>query len=116
MWNRSIQSGYNNYRIDNYMKFKNIYEVNIERSNLIDEEVRNCVESGSDLKAYKNELSSKHTYDFSYIKNEEDRALYERIAKEVIVCHYQNDSLRPYEWGIVLNGKNKEKYIDMKGE
>lgn len=40
----------------------------------------------------------------------------ERIAKEVIVCHYQNDSLKPYEWGIVLNGKNKEKYIDMKGE
>ena len=89
MWNRSIQSGYNNYRIDNYMKFKNIYEVNIERSNLIDEEVRNCVESGSDLKAYKNELSSKHTYDFSYIENEEDRALYERIAKEVNEYSYE---------------------------
>ncbi len=89
MWNRSVQSGYNNYRIDNYMKFKNIYEVNIERSNLIDEEVRNCVESGSDLKAYKNELSSKHTYDFSYIENEEDRALYERIAKEVNEYSYE---------------------------
>ena len=31
-----------------------------------------------------------------------------------IVCHYQNDSCVPYEWGIALNGKNKEKYIDLK--
>lgn len=42
------------------------------------------------------------------------KQLNDRMAKEVIICHYQNDSCVPYEWGIALNGKNKEKYIDLK--
>ena len=42
------------------------------------------------------------------------KQLNDRMAKEVIICHYQNDSCVPYEWGIALNGKNTEKYIDLK--
>lgn len=42
------------------------------------------------------------------------KQLNERMSKEVVVCHYQVDSDKPYEWGIILNGKNKEKYINLK--
>ena len=41
------------------------------------------------------------------------KQLNERMSKEVIVCHYQNDLTNPYKWGIAINGKNKEKYIEL---
>ena len=47
---------------------------------------------------------------------EVSKQLNERMSKEVVVCHYQCDSIKPYQWGIILNGKNKEKYIDLKEE
>ena len=44
------------------------------------------------------------------------KQLNDRISKEIVVCHYQNNSNIPYEWGIALNGNNKEKYISLKEE
>ncbi len=43
IWNRSIESGYDNYRINNFMKFKNEFIRNKEFSEKIDQEATECV-------------------------------------------------------------------------
>ena len=43
IWNRSIESGYDNYRINNFMKFKNEFIRNKEFSEKIDREATECV-------------------------------------------------------------------------
>lgn len=40
----------------------------------------------------------------------------ERIAKEVVVCHYDANSDKPYKWGIIITGKNAGKYIELGDE
>lgn len=42
------------------------------------------------------------------------KQLNERMAKEVVVCHYQTGEDIQYPWGIIINGKNKERYLDFK--
>lgn len=62
IWNRSINSGYDNYRIDNYKKFENIYIVNEEFSNTIDKDIAvafaNNVSKSTYIKQSKEEISN----------------------------------------------------------
>ena len=82
MWNRSINSGYNNYRIRNFMRFKDIFEKNIELSERIDNEVKEAVYSN----VKKADFIKNHKYNFdnSFIADEEIRKEYDNISKEVI--------------------------------
>lgn len=59
VWIRSINSGYNNYRIDNYMRYKELFEDNTELSNRVDEEVKEALNNGVTKRELKNSQKVK---------------------------------------------------------
>lgn len=58
IWNRSVNSGYNNYRIDNYIKYKNLFDNNQEASQQIDDLVKEKVYNGCTRKEIFTDSSS----------------------------------------------------------
>ena len=54
VWNRSIENGYLNYRIDEYLKYEKINKKNIEFSKKLDEEAIEAYNNGISLKEFKN--------------------------------------------------------------
>ena len=55
IWNRSIDSGYNNYRIMNYVKYKNIINDNIAFSDELDSQIKDAVKNKVSSSAFKKE-------------------------------------------------------------
>lgn len=56
---RSINAGYNNYRIDNYMSYKKLFENNVEFSNNVDASVKEAISKGISKKDFKKEHKSE---------------------------------------------------------
>lgn len=54
VWNRSIENGYLNYRIDEYLRYEKIDKKNIEFSKKLDEEAIDAFNQGISLKEFKN--------------------------------------------------------------
>ena len=50
IWNRSISTGYFNYRVDNYLKYEALDKKNIPMSIQLDKEARDAFENGVSLK------------------------------------------------------------------
>lgn len=44
---------------------------------------------------------------------EVSKQINDRISKEIVVCHYDSKSDKPYKWGIIITGKNAGKYIEL---
>lgn len=55
IWNRSINSGYDNYRIDHFINFRDAYNLNLDFSNKLDLEVKEAIESGTKKSNFKAE-------------------------------------------------------------
>lgn len=104
IWNRSITSGYNNYRINHFMRFKDIYEKNEEISTNIDNDVKELIENDSDLNDYKKNKLHSYSVDFSYIEDEKLRKQYQGIEKEVVLESYNSAS---YDYTQIKNQKKK---------
>ena len=88
IWNRSINSGYNNYRIVNYIKYKEVINKNVEFSNTLDGQVSEAVNEGIkksdfkkshhvDLENRLNELKDSSKFEEEFLKI----AYYETIAE-----------------------------------
>lgn len=86
VWNRSIENGYINYRIDEYLRFEKIDKKNIEISKKLDEEAKDAYNKGITLKEFKN--SHKEEVE-AYLSNIEDEleADYTRYLIEGTFAH-----------------------------
>ena len=86
VWNRSIENGYINYRIDEYLRFEKIDKKNIEISKKLDEEAKDAYNNEITLKEFKN--SHKEEVE-AYLSNIEDEleADYTRYLIEGTFAH-----------------------------
>ncbi|MGN1311951.1 MAG: SAVED domain-containing protein [Bacilli bacterium] len=79
-------------------------------SNIINEQI-NIISSMNNIKRIYIIFASQSSLAFEVGKQINDR-----MAIEVVVCHYQNGVSPAYGWGIAISGKNKNKYISLKEE
>ena len=88
IWNRSINSGYDNFRINNFMGFKKIYEENEEMSKTIDEKAKEAVYSGVSYFAFRNENKEKYLSFAENLTGYESLEI-EKIHKDMckIICY-----------------------------
>ena len=86
VWNRSIENGYLNYRIDEYLRYERIDKKNIEFSKKLDEEAIEAYNKGISLKEFKN--SHKEEVE-SYLSKIDDKleADYTRYLIEGTFAH-----------------------------
>ena len=86
IWNKSINNGYLNYRIDKYLKYEKIDKKNIDISKKLDEEAIEAYSKGIPLKEFKN--SHKEEIEV-YLSNIEDKleANYTRYLIEGTFAH-----------------------------
>ena len=60
IWNRSITSGYNNFRINHFMKFKSVFDENVEMSKKIDDSAKDAVYGGKGYFAFRKEFKDSY--------------------------------------------------------
>lgn len=113
IWNRSINSGYNNYRIVNYIKYKEIIDRNVEFSNTLDKQVDEAVKEGIKKSVFK----KSHNVDLENRLNEiKDNSKFEidfvNIAYlETIADSYEHFKLLAKENKKLEKLKNKEEEL-----
>ncbi len=107
IWNRSINSGYNNFRILHYMKFKKIYEENEELSMEIDNAAKLAIENDVSFYTFKNENKQKYlsfAEKFEDYGDEEINKIHLGLCK-IISNESINHSYKHYK---LLNKENKK--------
>ena len=72
VWNRSIENGYLNYRIDNYLKFEEIDKKNVEFSKKLDAEAKVAFANGVSLKEFKASKQEEVEAYLASIENEQE--------------------------------------------
>ncbi len=72
IWNRSINSGYNNYRIKEFIHFEQLYKDNIEISKKFDAEAKKAFEEGISCKDFINSKKAEIDEYVSKIENKKD--------------------------------------------
>ena len=107
IWNRSINSGFDNFRIHHYMGFKKIYEENEELSKVIDDKAKEAVYSGVSYFAFRNENKEKYL-SFAEKLTGYDTPEIEKIHKDMckIICH---ESITHSYFAYVKIKNNEEK-------
>lgn len=70
IWNRSINSGYTNYRIQEYVRYGNIYKNNMDISHKFDEDAKEAFKNKVSLRAF---ITSKKGEIDEYVSNIEDK-------------------------------------------
>lgn len=86
VWNRSIENGYLNYRIDNYLKFEEIDKKNIEISKKLDAKARESFEQGISLKTFKASCADEVENYIAIIEDQQERD-YTRYLIEGTFAH-----------------------------
>ena len=86
IWNKSINNGYLNYRIDKFLKYEQIDKKNIDISKKLDEEAIEAYNKGIPLKEFKNSHRKEIE---AYLSNIEDKleADYTRYLIEGTFAH-----------------------------
>ena len=86
VWNRSIENGYLNYRIDEYLRYERIDKKNIEFSKKLDEEATEAYNKGISLKEFKDSHKEEVK---AYLSNIDDKleADYTRYLIEGTFAH-----------------------------
>ena len=86
VWNRSIENGYLNYRIDEYLRYERIDKKNIEFSKKLDEEATEAYNKGISLKEFKDSHKEEVKV---YLSNIDDKleADYTRYLIEGTFAH-----------------------------
>ena len=85
VWNKSVENGYLNHRIDNYLKFEAIDKKNIEISKKLDEEAKAAFAEGVSLKEFKASKQAE-VEDYLSTVDEEERD-YTRYLVEGTFAH-----------------------------
>ena len=91
IWNRNINAGYNNYRIQHFTFFKEIDQKNIEFSNHVSEEAKAAFEQGVKKAAFKKQIEGEISSYLASINDEDKRAksYSSYLIRESIVHAYQ---------------------------
>jgi arabinogalactan oligomer/maltooligosaccharide transport system permease protein len=90
IWNRSINSGYDNYRIQNFVKYHDIYGKNVQFSNELDLLAKEALEN----KVHKSEFVDQNkdkinTYLTSFKGNKFNYDFSKYLINETVVCAYE---------------------------
>lgn len=117
VWNRSINSGYNNYRIEKFEKFNDLDHKNIEFSNKIDREIRESKDVNAtsfkklhkeEIDIYLNSYEDKFEHDYSkYLVYKTISLAYENVR----LLKKENKKLENIENKLALYSKNREEQL-----
>ena len=74
VWNKSIENGYTNYRIANFLKYDDVYKKNIGISVKLDKEAKEAFANGVSLKDFKAAHKEEVEEYLSKIENKKERS------------------------------------------
>ena len=90
VWNKSIENGYTNYRIANFLKFDEIYKKNIDISVQLDQEATEAFNNGVSLKELKAKNKDRVEQYLSTIEDAKERKYTAYLLNGVFVHSYKH--------------------------